>query len=105
MPGPGGHHHSGGGRGGMGGGPRPGGMHGGPGHHGGPRPGGMHGGMGHRPMGHGGMHHHHRPAPPPSPPMHGSYPRRPYRGGCCGCAIPAFVLAFAGIAGILAIIF
>ena len=77
MPGPGGHHHSGGGRGGMGGGPRPGGMHGGPSHHGGPRPGGMHGG----------------------------YPRRPYRGGCCGCAIPAFVLAFAGIAGILAIIF
>ena len=81
MPGPGGHHHGGpGGRGGMGGpGPR-GGMHGGPGHHSGPRP-----GMGPR---HGGYHHH----------------PRPYRGGCCGCAIPALTLAFAAIACLIAIL-
>ena len=101
MPGPGGHHHGGpGGRGGMGGpGPR-GGMHGGPGHHGGPRP-----GMGPRHGGFGGMPHGHRPPPPP-PMHHGGYHHhpRPYRGGCCGCAIPALTLAFVAIACLIAIL-
>ena len=78
-------------------------MHG-PGGHGGHRGGmgGPRGGMG---RGHGGGMGHY-PPPPPRPlmnwgGMHGGFRRR---GGCCGCAIPAMVIAVGAIAGLIAIL-